>query len=283
MDSLLAEGTARIILGAVCFSVGLWDDAERELMSDAAVACSILVATILRRVTLARLLDQRGRTEQAATILAEIDAPSFPHGAVWLTTMLAAHHLSAGDHAQARHHVTMAKDAQDELGCLACKALLGGVGAEVLATVGDSVGALALAEQAEQAGDGAFPVARLLAARGRVTAAIQAGTWDPAVQDADAWDTPIRDTDTWDTAVREADAALPLADEVGQPFDRALLLLLLGTALSRRGAPGDHERARDLLNDALSVFEGLGARPSIDRAVAELARLSARPVTTIAT
>jgi len=54
-------------------------------------------------------------------------------------------------------------------------------------------------------------------------------------------------------------------------------LLLLGTALTRRGAPGDLDRAHALLGEALVTFEQVGARPSIDETVAELARLNVRP------
>jgi tetratricopeptide (TPR) repeat protein len=259
MDSAPAEGVARIILGAVYLSAGLWDDAERELTSDPATSCAILIAAIMRRVTLARLLDARGRTDQAAGVLAEVDAVTFPHGAVWLSAMLASHHLAAGELDAARQHLQSAIEAQEQLHCLACKALLGGVGAEVMAAAGEVDGARALADQADEAGYGAFLAGRLMAARGRASAAIQAAAWD--------------------SAVGAADAALALADEVAQPYERARLHLVLGTALSRRAAPGDLDRAQSLIAGALDTFERLGARPSVDLAVAELARLDSRPAT----
>ena len=65
MDSVPAEGAARIILGAAYLSAGRWDEAERELTSEAAVGCSIAAVAIMRRVTLARLLDARGNWERA--------------------------------------------------------------------------------------------------------------------------------------------------------------------------------------------------------------------------
>jgi hypothetical protein len=259
MDSVPTEGAARIVLGAVYLAAGLWDDAERELTSEPAASCAIMIAAIMRRVTLARLLDGRGRTDEAAAALAEIDGASFPHGAVWLSTMEAGHHLAAGDLDAARQALDRAIAAQEVLQCLACKALLGGVGAEVLAATGDDAGARRLADQADQAGYGAFLAGRLMAARGRASAALR--------------------SEAWDDAVAEAEAALPLAAEVAQPFERARLLLVLGSALGTRAAPGDLERARALLGEALEVFEELGARPSIDAAVAELARLTARPAT----
>jgi len=306
MDSVPSEGAARIILGAVYLSAGLWDDAERELRSAPAVACPVMIAAIMRRVTLARLLDARGRTDEAGDVLAEIDAATFPHGAVWLSTMLASHHLATGDLDAARRHLDAAREAQETLHCLACQALLGGAGAEILAALGevDGVravpaigevdGVRALAAQADEAGGGAFLVARLMAARGRAGAAVRA--------------------EVWDTAIAEASVALPLANEIAQPFERARLLLVLGTALARRAAtdgaqaadqdrahagdgdradaadqdraqaddqdraqPGDRDRAHALLAEALEVFERLGARPSTDEAIAELARLDALP------
>ena len=302
MDSVPSEGAARIILGAVYLSAGLWDDAERELRSAPAVACPVMIAAIMRRVTLARLLDARGRTDEAGDVLAEIDAATFPHGAVWLSTMLASHHLATGDLDAARRHLDAAREAQETLHCLACQALLGGAGAEILAALGevdgirapaatgeiDGVravpaigevdGVRALAAQADEAGGGAFLVARLMAARGRAGAAVRA--------------------EAWDTAIAEASVALPLADEIAQPFERARLLLVLGTALARRAAAGDgqagdrdraqaadhdraqagdRDRAHALLAEALEVFERLGARPFTDEAIAELARLDALP------
>jgi tetratricopeptide (TPR) repeat protein len=259
MDSLPFEGAARIVYGAILVSAGLWDDAERELTSAPATSCALQVPAIMRRVTLARLHAARGRTDEAAAVLAEIDAETFPHGAVWLSAIMASHHLAAGDLEAARAALDSAIASQATLGCLACKALLGGVGAEVLAALGDVEGARELADQADRSGDGAFVVGRLAGAIGRTRAAIQAGEWD--------------------TAVAAAEAALPLAEEVGQPFDRARLLLALGTALARRNGPSDLDRAQSPLAESLAVFDRLGARPSVDLAVTELARLSSRPAT----
>jgi class 3 adenylate cyclase/tetratricopeptide (TPR) repeat protein len=259
MDSPMAEGCARIIVGATCLTAGLWDEAERELTSAAACDCAITVAAIMRRVVLARLLDARGRPEEATAVLGEIDVASFPHGTVWLTITLARHRLAEGDHAGARRSLAEAIAGQEEIRCLGCEALLGGMGAEILAALGDGGDALALATRAEQAGAGAFVAGRLMAARARVSVAIQA--------------------EEWDTAVAEAGAARDLAILVSQPFERAQLLLLHGTALGRRARGDDVEHARTMLAEALDIFERLGARPSIDLAIAELARLQTRAAT----
>jgi hypothetical protein len=216
----------------------------------------ISIGAIMRRVALARLLDARGRWEAATTILNEIDQASFPHGAVWLSTTMAAHWLMAGDEAATREAIDVAIAAQDEVGCLACEAMLGGMGAEILAALGDHDSALALAERADRAGEGAFIGGRLMAARGRIGAAIGA--------------------EDWPTAVTEAEAAHGLAETLGQPFERARLLLLHGTALARQGAGSDLGPARKLLGEALDTFEGLGAQPFVERTQAELGRLDAQ-------
>jgi adenylate cyclase len=255
MDSLPAEGVARVILGAVYVAAGRWDDAERELTCEVACTSPIAIATIMRRVVLARLLDARGRWEEASATLDAIDDATFPHGAVWLSTTRAVHLLAAGDAAGARAAIDAALDAQNEVNCLACDAMLGGMGSEVLAALGDRDGALALADRADRAGDGAFYGGRLMAARARISAAIQA--------------------EDWAAALAGVEAADPLATTVGQPFERARLVLLHGTALARRGHDEDRDRARDLLAEALAVFEQLGARPFVDLAQAELGHLDA--------
>jgi class 3 adenylate cyclase/tetratricopeptide (TPR) repeat protein len=102
MDSRPAEGVARTILGAVYFAAGRWDEAERELTSDVAITSPIAVAGIMRRVAYVRLLDARGRWDEASDTLDEIDEATFPHGAVWLSTTRAVHLLAAGDLAGAR-------------------------------------------------------------------------------------------------------------------------------------------------------------------------------------
>jgi class 3 adenylate cyclase/tetratricopeptide (TPR) repeat protein len=253
MDSVPAEGGARIILGAVYLTAGLWDEAERELTSEVASTCAITTATLMRRVALARLLDARGRSDEATAVLSEIDGMEFPHGTVWLSTTLAVHRLAAGDRDGASSALAEAVQSQSDVRCLACEAMLGGMGAEVLAGLGDAAGARALSERADRAGHGAFPLGRLMAARGRTRAAIE--------------------EEDWEAAVAEAEAAQALADEVGQPFERARLLLLLGTALGQRAGLGDLDRARALLGEALGVFERLGALPFAQRAHAELERL----------
>jgi tetratricopeptide (TPR) repeat protein len=255
MDSRPAEGAARVILGAVLFSAGRWDEAEQELRSEVAITCPLQAVGIMRRVALGRLLDARGSSDEAAETLAAIDDEAFPHGEVWLSTTHAVHRLAAGDAAGARAALDAAIEAHEKVRCLACEAMLGGMGAEILGTLGDRAGALALGERADRAGDGAFVGGRLMAARGRVAAALADGELDEAVEEA-------RD-------------AQPLAETVNQPFEQARLLLIHATALISRAHGDDLDRAGTLLGEALATFERLGARPYAERAYAELGRLDA--------
>jgi hypothetical protein len=253
MDSRPAEGAARVILGAVYFSAGRWDEAEAELRSDVAVNCPLQAVAIMRRVALCRLLDARGSSEEAAETLAAVDPAVFPHGAVWLSTTHAVHRLAAGDAAGARAALDAAISAHEAVRCLACEAMLGGMGAEILGTLGDRAGALALAARADRAGEGAFVGGRLMAARGRIAAALADGDFDEAVD--------------------EAQDAQPLSETVNQPFEHARLLALHAAALISRAHDDDLDRAGTLVGEALATFERLGARPSAERAHAELGRL----------
>jgi tetratricopeptide (TPR) repeat protein len=255
MDSVVAEGCARIIVGVAALTGGQWDEAERELSSDLAVNCAIAAAAMMRGIALVRLLTGRGKLDEAGQLLRQVNEHSYPHGAVWFLTTVAQHRLAVGDESGARRAVGEAIAAQEAMGCLTCEAMLGGMGSEVLAAIGDHTLALALADRADVAGEGAFLVARVMAARARVLVALQ--------------------TEAWDHAVTLATEALPLAEGVGQPFEQAKLLLLFGRALGRRGQNDDAERARQVLRDALVVFESLGAQPSVDAASAELGRLDA--------
>ena len=52
-------------------------------------------------------------------------------------TTLATHRLASGDETGARRAITEAMAAQDDMGCLTWEAMLGGMGSEVMASIGD--------------------------------------------------------------------------------------------------------------------------------------------------
>jgi DNA-binding CsgD family transcriptional regulator len=80
-----------------------------------------------------------------------------------------------------------------------------------------------------------------------------------------------------DAAQRALDEALALHDRVGEPFERARTLLVLGTVQRRERKK---RLARESLEAALGIFETLGAALWSERARAELARVGGRATTT---
>jgi DNA-binding CsgD family transcriptional regulator len=76
-----------------------------------------------------------------------------------------------------------------------------------------------------------------------------------------------------DRAYHELDRALELHERLGEPFERARSLLVLGT-IQRRARK--KQAARESLERALVVFDTLGASLWSEKARAELARIGGR-------
>ena len=76
-----------------------------------------------------------------------------------------------------------------------------------------------------------------------------------------------------DGSYRALGAALELHDRLGEPFERARTLLVLGSVQRRDRKKGV---ARQSLERALETFEGLGATLWVSRTRAELARVGGR-------
>jgi DNA-binding CsgD family transcriptional regulator len=75
-------------------------------------------------------------------------------------------------------------------------------------------------------------------------------------------------------ALTELERSLAEHDRLGWPFERARTLLALGVVLRRAK---QKRAARQTLEQALALFDGLGARPWSAKATAELARIGGRP------
>ena len=75
------------------------------------------------------------------------------------------------------------------------------------------------------------------------------------------------------TAVARLNAAVDAGEQVGMPFERGRSLLLLGAAQRRARQRGD---ARRSLEEAIAVFNGLGARPWAAKAAEEVERIGGR-------
>ena len=76
-----------------------------------------------------------------------------------------------------------------------------------------------------------------------------------------------------DRAYADLDRALELHERLQQPFERGRTLLVLGTIKRRQKKKRD---AREALEQAIAVFDRLGARLWSEKARAELARISGR-------
>jgi DNA-binding CsgD family transcriptional regulator len=79
-----------------------------------------------------------------------------------------------------------------------------------------------------------------------------------------------------DASHEELGRALRLHDRLGEPFERARTLLVLGS-VQRRGKK--KRPAREALESALAIFEELGAALWMTKAQAELARIGGRAST----
>ncbi|MDD7931607.1 helix-turn-helix transcriptional regulator [Actinomycetospora straminea] len=83
-----------------------------------------------------------------------------------------------------------------------------------------------------------------------------------------------RTPDEHDEAVRLAEQAVSSDRRLGAAPGLAQSDLELGRALAARGAPGDRERARQVLDEARTVARRLGLRPTLEGASALLAELT---------
>ncbi len=258
MDSLPAERAARVILGATYLMQGDWDDAERELQAARGVDGSMPIAEAMRELLVSSLWTARGRLEEAHEMIrAGLAKGTFPHAGVWFNVELAYNRLLAGEPEIARAALADAEREHARIGCLSCEAAVCGWGGEILAALGDPH-ALDLAERAEAAGDGAFPIARMLSHRARAVMALHAADWV--------------------TAITHLQQALDLHALIRQPQEHARTLHQLARARLGRRAPGDLEAARAELDEALDTFARIDAVPErtlVEQLLAELASAEA--------
>jgi predicted ATPase/class 3 adenylate cyclase len=65
--------------------------------------------------------------------------------------------------------------------------------------------------------------------------------------------------------------AIGLAEKAGDKFTEALALRALADGLGKSGAPGDRDRAKRSVQDAIGIQEGIGAKPELARSYVSLA------------
>jgi DNA-binding CsgD family transcriptional regulator len=76
-----------------------------------------------------------------------------------------------------------------------------------------------------------------------------------------------------DGAAAAGEQAIVAHDRLPMPFELARTLLVHGQVQRRRG---ERRAARQVLQQALTIFEGIGARPWADKARVEIARIGVR-------
>jgi class 3 adenylate cyclase len=240
--STAAENTARGILGAGELLIGEWDDAEAELRRSAGQATTLAGVGAIYEWWLMLLLTLRGQLQPAADqMVVWLEDRGNNHRQILMRALLGLNRLLAGDDAGARAAIDGAVEIASGLGCEQCSLTLNTIAAEVLAQLGDAEGATSHAALARDAGTRfGRPVAVLAADRADALVALQQGRVD--------------------AARRLMDAALPVAEQLGQPYELARTLLLAaeaGTAGGAAWAVAPHrQRAR-------AILDGLGVPPDL--------------------
>jgi len=241
--SLAGEHTARGILGIGRFLLGEWQEAESDLRASAGQVTTLAGVGSIFEWWLMRLLTLRGEldptAEQMRIWLAD---PMNTHRAIVMNALLAQNrHLAADDEA-AEAALAAASESTARLGCRHCKLTLDAIAAEILADFAEP----------ERVTDHIAIARKLGEAYGRQVAVLAADRAEAMLH--------LR-------AGRPADAVdllLPSIDrarETGQPYEIARTARLLGQAYLARAQEGDDVRGRSRLDEALAIFEQLGALP----------------------
>jgi DNA-binding CsgD family transcriptional regulator len=196
--------------------------------------------------------------QQATTGVRLAEANGDPFNAAWNRAVLGFIDLSMADHDGARRHLEPAVSFLERLhsaepGIIPCVPDL----VEALVVLGRSAEAEGLVGRLEeQAAALDRGWARAVAYRGRALIAAAAGDLV--------------------TAQRAAEASVEHLEDVGQPFEKARSLLVLGQIHRRAKAK---RLARECLGQAHETFTALGARVWADRARADMGRIGGRPST----
>jgi DNA-binding CsgD family transcriptional regulator len=202
------------------------------------------------------LVDEARRQASAGLRLAEANDDQF--NAAWNRAVLGFIDVSMADHDGARRNLEPAVEYLERLhsaepGIIPCVPDL----VEALVGLGRSGEAERLVGRMEEQAEALDrPWARAVALRGRALIAAAAG--DLAA------------------AQRAAEASVEQLEGVGQPFEVARSLLVLGQVHRRSKRK---RLAREYLSRAQEAFHGLGASLWADRARAELGRIGGRPST----
>jgi DNA-binding CsgD family transcriptional regulator len=241
-------------------TAGAWDTAAQlcEEAIQLARQIGLEVFELLGLSILAEIDAYRGETEKARRAIPEllhvVEAGRFRWGAFRLRIALAVLELAQDDAAASWRQVAQLFDNVDELDVYLAQ-LAGSAAIEALVATGDLRQADRLLTQIDQRAVGGDTALRPLVLRCRGLLLAAQGDPDRAIASLEA-------------------AALPPEPPQGvNPFERARTLLALGTALRQ----AQHKRAaRETLEQAVGIFERLGARVWSEKARSELRRIGGR-------
>ena len=241
MGSTALESTARGVRGIGLALAGRWDEAEQELRWAAERPTSVSGLDGVIRLWLYRLLTLRGALDEAEARRppAQIPGPYNLHGRIVMNSQVTVSRRLAGDEEGSRAALEAAAKALDELGCQHCAALFHSTAAELYAESGDRDAAAPHIARALELGAQFDRQPTILAAR-RADALLKLRMGDAA------------------GALGELAAAAELARRIGQPYEEGRTVHLLGRAVHARGGI---RGAREHLQRALDIFEGLRAEP----------------------
>jgi DNA-binding SARP family transcriptional activator len=254
LGNVLGMSVCEHALGALHFVTGRWQDAGEELSRSIRLSRSVgaELASIVSRQRLGLLATARGELDEGLRdlelSLRETAAAKHPptprHSRTRILASLAQNRLQAGEVEAALGHVEAAAAAQRELGrCVTCDSLLNAVAVAVYLAAGRSDLARAAADEADATGT-AFGSRSWLGTADRARAMILAvdGSLGPAE--------------------RVAARSVTTFERLGQPYDQARSLALLGAI--RRRAGRERISATEAAQRAKSIFETLGAAKAPD-------------------
>lgn len=258
------EGALPVVLyylAHIEWHMGLWDDAWKHLDAACALAedmrsDSLLAFALAVKATLA---GARGDIQDARSLLARsvqlAEATATPMAFVYNACAAGALELSVGDHAAAHERLdTMA-------GMLVSMPTDAGLIARVCGDDAEALIALGKLDRAEELVSGmeeriGVPNREQLGAvAARCRALLSAARGDS------------------DAALVAIEEAMRAHSRIDHPFERARTLLAQGAIERRARRKGP---ARASLEEAVAIFERLGATPWADKARAELARIGGR-------
>jgi class 3 adenylate cyclase len=252
--SIAGEHTARGILGIGLFLTGEWQQAEIELRASAGQTTSLAGVGAIYEWWLMKLLTLKGELEPAAERMRTwLQDPGNTHRQIVMNGLLALNRRLAGDEAAAQAALAAGDEAAKRLGCRHCALTLDTIEAELLAETAEAEDVQRYIAAAQELGHTYGRDSAILAAD-RAQAMLDVRANRPA------------------DAVQRLEVTMERARQIGQPYEIARTARLVGSAYGARRGDGDDIRSRARLQEALAIFERLGAEPDAEQVRTMLAQ-----------